>query len=316
MQVLGRPEECDIGYLAGLVDGEGCIYASYRKTGSRTFPCLRIFGISKPIIDGAGKIMGVNTCARRDHGEHKGWYVAAQGRKAVDVISLIAPYLTDTSKSCRALTILKVFDATVSIPGRHPSSSIFAHCPPPVKLHAREEMIRSDHVVDVRGAGERPAETSMSFGQQSIQILKPLVLSEMSVLDKGWLCGMVDGEGYVHTRYRSDRDSMYPRLRLFVKSRQIINMVARLMGVNPYARRSHGKLLGWYASVSHKQALRILRLIAPHLLDPSKKCRSQKIIETFGDVGTIHSRLDTFEFFKDCPPPSRIRKSGSIISGS
>jgi hypothetical protein len=73
---------------------------------------------------------------------------------------------------------------------------------------------------------------------------------------------------------------------------------------------------GWYASVSHRQALRVLRLIAAHLLEPSKKCRAQKIIEAFGEVGTIHLRLDTFEFFKDCPPPSQIRKSGRVISGS
>ena len=80
------------------------------------------------------------------------------------------------------------------------------------------------------------------------------------------------------------------------------------MGVNPWARRDHGVNVGWYASVSHLKALKVLRIILPYLRDPSKKCRATKILETFGNKGTVHGSMSTAEFFRDCPPPTRIRK--------
>ncbi len=299
--------EFDAGYLAGLVDGEGCIFVSYNKDNDRTVPRMRIFGTSKPVVDGASRIMRVNTHPRRDHGELKGWDALAQGRKAVEAMKEILPLLTDPSKKCRALTATRLFANTPSIRGKHPSSEIFASCPPPTRLRL-QRIPNSPIQLHV----DRSALTS---SRGSAQTITSLPLEKMSTLRKGWLSGMVDGEGYVHIRYRGDRNSMYPRLRILVKNREIIEPVASLMNVNPYARRSHGEQDGWYASVSHLKALRILRLIGPHLLDPSKKCRAQKIIERFGEIGTIHSRLQTSDFFRDCPPPSRIRKSGRVISG-
>ena len=37
---------------------------------------------------------------------------------------------------------------------------------------------------------------------------------------------MVDGEGFVHIRYRSDRGTMYPRLRIYGTTKPIINEAA------------------------------------------------------------------------------------------
>ncbi|QQG48110.1 MAG: hypothetical protein HY247_04950 [archaeon] len=125
---------------------------------------------------------------------------------------------------------------------------------------------------------------------------------------------MIDGEGFVHIRFRSDRFTMYPRLRIYGTSRPIIAEAARIMGVNPFPRRDNGILVGWYASVSHLKALRVLRIVQPYLRDPSKSCRAKKILGTFGDVGTVRGYLRTPEFFKDCPPPTRIRKPRSIIN--
>ena len=123
----------------------------------------------------------------------------------------------------------------------------------------------------------------------------------------------MDGEGFIHIRYRSDRRTMYPRLRIYGTTRPIIDEAARLMGVNPFPRRDHGVLVGWYASVSHRKALRVLRVILPYLRDPSKKCRGEKILDTFGDVGTVHGGLSTPEFFRDCPPPTRLRTPKTVI---
>lgn len=86
------------------------------------------------------------------------------------------------------------------------------------------------------------------------------------------------------------------------------------MAVNSFPRRDHGKLVGWYAAVSHQKALKVLRRIGPHLMDASKKCRTNKILKTFGETGTVHGRLGTPEFFIDCPPPTRIRPSRRVIN--
>jgi hypothetical protein len=140
---------------------------------------------------------------------------------------------------------------------------------------------------------------------------------EKEEFDKGWLTGLIDGEGCIHVRYRSDRNTMYPRLRIYATSKPIIDEAARIMGVNPFPRRDHGKLVGWYATVSHRKALRVLRVVAPFLFEPSKKCRARKILDTFGEIGTIHTRSTASEFFRDCPPPTRLRNPPrNIISGS
>ena len=124
----------------------------------------------------------------------------------------------------------------------------------------------------------------------------------------------MDGEGFIHIRYRSDRGTMYPRLRIYGTAKPIIDEAARIMGVKAFPRRDHGKLVGWYASVSHRKALRILRRIAPYLRDPSKQGRTRKILETFGEVGTVHVRLSTPELVQDCPSTTRIRSPRSILN--
>ncbi len=80
------------------------------------------------------------------------------------------------------------------------------------------------------------------------------------------------------------------------------------MGVNPYPRRDHGILLGWYAQVSEQKAMKVLRIIAPHLTEPSKRCRANRILKVFGSDGSISGRHPSAEFFVGCPPPTRLRK--------
>lgn len=301
-----NPKDLDIGYLAGLVDAEGYIITSYKRLMGHTYPGLRVYGTSKPIISGACKILDVNPSPRHDKGKLVGWIAAVQGKKAIEALSRIHPHLADPSKRARALKILESFKDRVSINGKHSSSEFFSDCPPPT----RSRVARIDQSAAVTESTPPTPKVDQRF-KQTGRTGNPLTLS---LVDRGWLAGMIDGEGYVHIRYRSDRDSMYPRLRLFVKSRPIIEKAARLMRVNPYARRHREELDGWYASVSHLKALKVLELIRGDLLDESKKCRAEKILMKFGGVGTMPSRIDSTEFFRTCPPPSKPRKSGRIIN--
>jgi hypothetical protein len=308
MPVATGERQFGIGYLAGLVDGEGYVFVHYARKEDRTYPDLRIYCTSKPIIEGACRIMSVNPHPRRDHGKLVGWIAAAQGKRAIGTLRKIAPHLADSSKKCRAIAILKIFGAGASIAGRHPSSELFSHCPSPARLHAQQAQPASNPV-ELREGVLSTEEHRASRDSRSFQAPASGIPLEASDVRRGWLCGLVDGEGYIRIRYRGDRDAMYPRLRIFVKSRSIIDTAAGLMGVNPYSRRSHGKPLGWYASVSHLKALKVLRLIAPHLLETSKRYRARKILDSFGNIGTLHSRIMTSEFFAGCPPLARMRAS-------
>lgn len=53
-------KEWENGWLTGVVDGEGFINIRYRKDREVMFPRLRIYCTVKPILERAGKIMGVN----------------------------------------------------------------------------------------------------------------------------------------------------------------------------------------------------------------------------------------------------------------
>lgn len=103
---------------------------------------MRIYSTTKAIVDEACRIMEVRPYVRRDHGVLKGWYAQATDLRAVAILRRIGPYLTEPSKRCRALTILKVFSRSRSIPGRHPSAEVFKHCPPPTRLRTPKIVIR------------------------------------------------------------------------------------------------------------------------------------------------------------------------------
>jgi hypothetical protein len=136
--------------------------------------------------------------------------------------------------------------------------------------------------------------------------------AEREALETGWLAGLVDGEGFIGIRFRKDRGTVFPRLRVYCTSKPIVEEAGRIMGVKPFPRRDHGVFKGWYVSVSHQKALRFIRRIAPYLKDPSKKCRAEKILKSFGVVATIHGSVPSDEFFKECPLPTRWRKRRKI----
>ncbi len=98
--------ELDIAYMAGIVDGDGCI--CQRKTGSYGYYSLTINNTSKPLMDwiedkfGAG---GVNKERRTRPANHKRVYtylVAAQ-KELFEMIKRFEPYLIvkkDKAREC------------------------------------------------------------------------------------------------------------------------------------------------------------------------------------------------------------------------
>ena len=135
---------------------------------------------------------------------------------------------------------------------------------------------------------------------------------EREAIETGWLAGLVDGEGFLGIRFRKDRGTVFPRIRIYCTSKPIIDEAGRIMGVKPFPRRDHGVFKGWYVSASHQKALRVIRRIVPYLKDPSKRCRAEKILKSFGAVATIHGSVPSDKFFKECPRPTRWRRRRNI----
>lgn len=113
--------------------------------------------------------------------------------------------------------------------------------------------------------------------------MEPFPLEEENPFEVGWLTGLIDGEGFIHVHYRKNRNTTHPRLRIYCTTREITEEACRIMGVNPSPRRDHGVLLGWYAKVSEQKAMKVLRIIAPHLTEPTKRCRAVRIVAVFGE---------------------------------
>ncbi len=165
-------------------------------------------------------------------------------------------------------------------------------------------VVQSDAGSRTKEGGQKLSEskkkTRTSNGKRN-EILNP---TEFEV---GWLTGLVDGEGFVHVHYRKNRNATHPRMRIYSTTKPIIDEACRIMHVNPYVRRDGGKVVGWYAEASEWKAVQLLRLVAPHLTEPSKKCRSLTILEIFCDGGSIPGKHPSAEVFSHCPPPTRLR---------
>jgi len=131
-------------------------------------------------------------------------------------------------------------------------------------------------------------------------------LEKEDPFEVGWLTGLVDGEGFIHVHYRKNRDTTHHDSG-YCTTKEIISEAFRIMGINPYPRRDHGRLLGWYAQVSERKAMLVLRMLAPHLTEPSKRCRALRIMCVRRRRG-IPGRHPSTEFFEGCPPLTRLRK--------
>ena len=120
-------------------------------------------------------------------------------------------------------------------------------------------------------------------------------------------------KGFVNVRYRKDRGTIFPRIRIYCTSKPIIDEAARIMGVNPFPRRDHGIFKGWYVSASHQKALQVIRRIAPFLKDPSKKCRAEKILRSFENVATIKGKSDCVGVFQRMPASDQMERAEKDI---
>ena len=100
----------DIIYFAGIVDGEGCIYAQHYKIGNRISATLVVGNTFKQLINWIQHHISVGTLScvdRKDCPNSKPIYIWICSRPDIEqVLSLILPYLIIKKK--QAIIVLKI----------------------------------------------------------------------------------------------------------------------------------------------------------------------------------------------------------------
>ena len=94
-------------YLAGLVDGEGCLTRSISRNTDRYRPQLRISGTHKPVMDWIKKWFGGNYYA-----DHRGtaqtktgydWVISTN--QAITLVRRLMPYLIVKKKEAKVFVL-------------------------------------------------------------------------------------------------------------------------------------------------------------------------------------------------------------------
>jgi hypothetical protein len=96
--------EAELAWLAGLIEGEGCIYRkkSYRRREGATRAGITIKMTDEDVVARATGLMNVGSYQRRPprQPEHKpAFIVTIEGPKAEDIMRLIRPWMGERRRS-------------------------------------------------------------------------------------------------------------------------------------------------------------------------------------------------------------------------
>lgn len=104
-------------------------------------------------------------------------------------------------------------------------------------------------------------------------------------IDKGWLAGIIDGEGSVVMERTSDTKQKWRHPRIYVASndREILEKCRQIVGAGSISKKNNTESKqSWSWTVGGGiQVLNILQEIEPYLTCPKKKRRASYLIEQY-----------------------------------
>ncbi len=99
--------DTDLAWLAGLLDGEGCLFVRKCLPKGRPLPTytatIRIEMCSEEAVCKAAEIMGAVVNSSHYRSNRKVWRTYVHNRAAFELLSLVRPYLTTKAKEADAL---------------------------------------------------------------------------------------------------------------------------------------------------------------------------------------------------------------------
>lgn len=121
-------KETEISYIAGLIDGEGTITLSRNHPGEFRSPVLSMSNTSQELLDVMTNAFGGSISIQRKTKQHhtQAWNWRVTGRKAIDAIRIILPYLRHPEKKRRAKLIRDTYLSVTSRNGKYSSQLLSA----------------------------------------------------------------------------------------------------------------------------------------------------------------------------------------------
>ena len=146
--MLNSLSKIDAAYIAGIVDGEGCIgiYRTgghKRKDAARLSLRLTVGSTYKPLLNWLRSTTGIGgVCVHSSGGERNkpSWEWQARGRQAVELLFQLVPYVVIKEKQ---IHIACEFANSMGMGGRHELT--------PRTVVMREKMAQAIHKLNRRG---------------------------------------------------------------------------------------------------------------------------------------------------------------------
>jgi hypothetical protein len=106
--------DCDVYWLAGLLEGEGWFGLSHYRT-----PCIVVSMTDLDVIEQAADLMGNKVTAQPKRTGKQAWSVSLYGHRAVALMRVLHPYMGQR-RSARIAELLAGWD---SVPHKNPKGS-------------------------------------------------------------------------------------------------------------------------------------------------------------------------------------------------
>lgn len=114
--------QLEIAYLAGIIDGEGCIFIHRRRDRTSGFePGLTITNTNPVLIDWLVSNLGGSVTIYKRDGLKDRYTWSMHGRKAVELASIVLPYLKIKSQQASILkSFWRIHESWGVTSGTHP----------------------------------------------------------------------------------------------------------------------------------------------------------------------------------------------------
>lgn len=289
-------------WVAGLVQGEGCIQSAYRVVTDVTYLELDISMVDPAPIEKLSGYYGLPppTTPTRNHDWNLQWRKNIQGLRALRVLREIEPFLLG-EKLKEAEKALSFFDPSGNHKGCYRNGDIWPREEFPLRSKRRgSNYLRpaggdlESHIPDdvppvglprFAPAGQIiPDADGMGPNQRKV----PQVIIE-SVDDRAWVAALLQGEGATQSHYVRESDSTAVDIAVGMTDFAPVFKFSELVGLRaptlPRIRANpHNRPL-WRKEFTGLRAYRVLQEIQPFMV--GEKFREvEKALAFFGPLGT------------------------------
>lgn len=113
--------DLQIGYIAGIIDGEGSICLTRNAPNEHRSPVLSVSSTTKEMLDYLKENLGgsISTVKKDKESYKDAWHWKIKGNKAIEILKVIEPYLLVPEKRKRAKLIIDEYKSVTPRNGKY-----------------------------------------------------------------------------------------------------------------------------------------------------------------------------------------------------